>query len=101
MPNPVDVLEAVTQELRAIRYTEPAEGDRAAYAEAWTQVSRELAYQLARHGVANVEQLVDVRAALTPIERQLVSMPNAGDLELALSHLVNRTLSASAAQVGD
>lgn len=95
MSNPVDVLATVTQELRAIRYTEPAEGERADYAEAWTQVARELAYHLARHGVAHVEQLLDVRDALTPIERQLVSMPNAGDLELVLSHLVTRTLSAA------
>lgn len=93
MSNPVDALEAVTQQLRAIRYIEAAQEERADYAEAWTQVARELAYHLARNGIANVEELVAVRDNLTPIERQLVTMPNAGDLELVLSHLVTRTLS--------
>lgn len=91
--NPVEVLESIAADLRAIRYTEPAPAERDHYAEAWTQLARELAYRLAQGGVKNLDQLLQVRDALTPTERQLVAMPNAGDLELILSHLVTRTLS--------
>lgn len=90
--NPVAVLEAVTDQLRAIHYTNPTPGERGRYVEAWTQVARELSYHLAQHG-RDVEQLVAVREALTPSERALVSMPDSGNLELVLSHLATRALS--------
>lgn len=96
--NPVEVLEAVAADLKAIRYTEPAPSERDRYAEAWTQLARELANRLAQGGVKNLDQLAQVRDSLTPIERQLVAMPHAGDLELVLSHLVSRTLSNPPAQ---